>query len=169
MNKIQTVISSKFFKISFQIAIFCLAIILGNLWVTRELPQGKALDFQVQDLQGNFQRIEFNTGEPILLHFFATWCPICELENNSINSISKDYHVILIAMQSGDANAIKNYIKEHGITTTVYNDEQGKVSQLYRVKGVPTSFIIDNKATIRSSVVGYSSEIGLRLRLWWYD
>lgn len=139
------------------------------MWITRNLPQGKASAFIAKDLNGESHLIDFNNKQPILLHFFATWCPICELENNTINSISDDYQVILIAMQSGDASSVKSYQLEHQLKPTIYNDENGEISRLYRVQGVPTSFIIDDQTTIRSSVVGYTSEIGLRFRLWWYD
>ena len=71
-------------------------------------------------------------------------------------------------MQSGSSNEIAQYQAQHGLLPTIYNDESGAISNLYNVKGVPTSFIIDSDGVIRSSVVGFTTEIGLRLRLWWY-
>ncbi len=40
-------------------------------------------------------------NKPILLHFWATWCPTCKFEAPNIEKVSKDYEVITIAVQSG--------------------------------------------------------------------
>jgi alkyl hydroperoxide reductase subunit AhpC len=47
------------------------------------------------------------------------------------------------------------------------NDEDGWISEKWGVHAVPASFIIDRTGRIRFVEVGYTTEIGLRLRLWW--
>jgi thiol-disulfide isomerase/thioredoxin len=103
-------------------------------------------------------------GKPLLIHFWATWCSICKFEENSIQSISKDYNVITIAAWSDDTLA---YMQKQGLSFSVLEDADGVWATKYGVKAVPTSFIINQKGDIDFIESGYSSELGLRLRLWW--
>ncbi len=149
------------------LAFFIIVFVAANIWSTRNHPSGAAPSFNILDLNGTSHSFEFNNNsQPVLLHFFATWCPICELENDTLNSIAKDHQIIVIAMQSGHANDIKQYQQEHQLSMTIYNDETGRVSKLYNVTGVPTSFIINPQGDITSSTIGFASELGLRFRLW---
>jgi peroxiredoxin len=106
-------------------------------------------------------------GEPMLVHFWATWCPICALENSSIQSISEDYHVVTIAMQSGNEDELKRFMQQEGLSFPVIADEYGEISKQWSVRGVPASFIISPDGEIRFIEVGYTSGLGLRARLWW--
>lgn len=147
--------------------LFAAVFVAANLWSTRNHPDGFAPDFTLIDLNNSVKTFDFKQNEkPVLLHFFATWCPICELENGSLISLSEDHEVIMVAMQSGTASEIREYKESHLLTMPIYNDEQGDVSKLYKVTGVPTSFIINAQGEITSSTIGYASEIGLRFRLW---
>lgn len=146
---------------------FIIVFVAANIWATRNHLDGTAPAFSIQDLQGDTHLIEFNNNtKPLLLHFFATWCPICELENHTLNSLSDDYQLVVVAMQSGNADKVKQYQQEHQLKMTLYNDESGDISSLYKVTGVPTSFIINPEGKITSSTIGYASELGLRFRLW---
>jgi len=149
------------------VIIFVVIFVAANIWSTRHHPDGIAPAFSIQDLQGKTHRINFkDQKKPVLLHFFATWCPICKLENNTLNSLSKDFDLVVIVMQSGEASEIKQYQQQHQLKMTLYNDQTGRVSKLYKVNGVPTSFIINSQGIITSSTIGYASELGLRFRLW---
>lgn len=103
-------------------------------------------------------------GQPLLIHFWATWCSICKFEESSIQSISKDYNVITIAAWSDDTLA---YMQKQNLNFPVLEDVNGVWADKYGVKAVPTSFIINQKGEISFTESGYSSELGLRLRLWW--
>lgn len=105
-------------------------------------------------------------GKPLLIHFWASWCRICRFEQNSIDAISKDHPVITVAMQSGGNEEVARHLHEQGIGFTVINDEHGDLSHQFGVRVVPTTFIIDTSGKIRFVEVGYSSELGLRARLW---
>lgn len=147
--------------------LFIVVFSLANLWSTRNHPNGHAPAFSALDLNGKVHSFEFKQmNKPILLHFFATWCPICELENDSLNNLAENHDLIVIAMQSGKASEVKIYQQKHELSMTIYNDEMGIISKLYNVTGVPTSFIINEQGMITSSTIGYASELGLRFRLW---
>lgn len=107
--------------------------------------------------------------KPILIHFWASWCPICEIEAANIEKISKDYEVLTIAVQSGSNEDIQKYLDEHELSFRVVNDEDGFYSQKFNIKGFPTTLIYDKDKKLRFSEVGYTSTAGLLIRMSWVD
>ena len=103
-------------------------------------------------------------GKPLLIHFWATWCSICKFEEDSIQSISKDYNVLTIAAWSDDTLA---YMQKQGLDFPVLEDADGIWANRYGIKAVPATFIVNADGYIDFIESGYSSETGLRLRLWW--
>jgi thiol-disulfide isomerase/thioredoxin len=104
---------------------------------------------------------------PVLVHFWATWCSICRTEQSAIAAIAHDNpNVITLAMQSGSNEEIARYMKEQNIDFPVVNDLHGINSIAWGVHAVPASFIIAPDGRIHFVEVGYTTGIGLRLRLW---
>lgn len=110
---------------------------------------------------------EIDENRPLLINFWATWCPVCKLEESSIEKLSKDFQVITIATQSGSKKEIEEYLKNNQLNFKVVNDEDGLISQKFNIKAFPTTFIYDKNQNIKFTEVGYSSYFGLYLRLLW--
>ena len=106
-------------------------------------------------------------GKPVLVHFWATWCPVCKLENSNIDAIAKDHPVITIAYWPEGEKEIKEFMQNEKLTMPVIADMMGEWGKQYGIRGVPVSFILDPDGNIQFSEFGYTTEIGLRLRLWW--
>jgi len=137
-----------------------------NWWKTQDAPSGNLSEFGGELMDGSIFTIAQFAGKPVLFHFWATWCPICNLQKGSVQSISEDYPVISIASWSeGDAE-VKSYMLENQLTFPVVLDNSGELAQKFGLKGVPASFILDPSGEIEFVESGYSTEIGLRLRLW---
>ncbi len=136
-------------------------------WQQRDMVSGVAPDLQGITLAGQPYRLPVHPAKPVLVHFWATWCPICRTEQGSITSIAHDDpNVITIAMQSGKPEEVARYMREQGIVFPVVNDPDGSLSNAWGVHAVPASFIIAPDGQIRFVEVGYTTGIGLRLRLW---
>ena len=135
-------------------------------WQIRDLPAGRAPPLEGMLLNGDPITLAALRGQPVLVHFWATWCPVCKLEQASIATLALDHHVISIAMQSGSKAEVLDHLKRNGLTFPVINDPDAAQAQRWRVRAVPTSFIIDRAGGIRFIEVGYTTEVGLRLRLW---
>jgi len=110
---------------------------------------------------------QLDNNKPILVHFWATWCPTCKLEAGNIDLISKHYNVLTIAVNSGSNSDIQHYLKEHNYNYNVVNDKDGTLSQKFKIAAFPTTFIYDKKHRLKFSEVGYTSTLGLYLRLLW--
>lgn len=140
--------------------------LVAKAYSQRNLVKGMAPAIQATSLDGETITLGKYRGRPLLIHFWASWCPVCSLEENSINAISKDYDVISVAMQSGNAAQVAAHMQEKQLHFPTIVDEHGELAQQYGVRGVPSSFIVSPGGQIAYTEVGYTTEIGLRARLW---
>ena len=106
-------------------------------------------------------------GKPLLIHFWATWCPTCKAEADNIQRLSKYYNVVTFAVKSGNNDKLMNYMSDRGFDYRVINDEDGVWARSFKIDGYPTTFIYDTSGEISFSEVGYTSTLGLLLRMWW--
>ena len=150
-----------------QILLFVLLIAGIRFWQQRDMATGVAPVLQGVTLSGQPYILPAHPDRPVLVHFWATWCPVCRTEQSSIADIAHDYpNAITVAMQSGKSEAVANHMREQGIAFPVVNDPDGSIARAWGVHAVPVSFIIAPDGKIRFVEVGYTTGIGLRLRLW---
>ena len=109
----------------------------------------------------------FSNNKPVLIHIWATWCPTCKVEASNIQTISKSYDVITIAVKSGEYAEIQSWLNENSYDFNVVNDNTGLISSKFNIAAFPTTFIYDKDRNLIFSEVGYTSTLGLYLRMWW--
>ena len=154
-------------NISLHIVIVIFIYLAISTWQTRNATRGIAPNFTGNDLSNNVIMFNQYRGKPVLLHFWATWCPVCSLEHTTISRLSKDYQVLTIASWSGDSADVRQFMQQENLHYPVIVDADGSIAKTYGVQGVPSSFIISDTGEIKFIEQGYTTEIGLRLRLWW--
>jgi len=108
-------------------------------------------------------------GKPILVHFWATWCPTCKIEASNIQSISENYEVLTIAVNSGEAQEIKEYMNKNKFNFRVYNDSVSFFAKEFNIAAYPTTFIYNKDKNLIFSEVGFTSTLGLYFRMWIAD
>lgn len=147
---------------------------VGLFLLLRPLMQGDVIEGQAPVIKGqsitgkaiNLKQT-LQQGKPVLVHFWATWCPICEFSRDGVEAISEDYPVLNIATQSGDDAQLHAYAQQHDMNASlIVNDFDGKLMQQFGPKAVPAGFIIAPNGEIEFIEVGFTSAWGLRLRLW---
>ena len=106
-------------------------------------------------------------NKPILIHFWATWCPTCKLEASNIEFLSKHFEVVTIAVDSKDDVTVQKYLDEHEYTFKTVNDPHNQLSSQFKIVGLPTTFIYDKNKNLVFSDVGYSSTFSLYLKMLW--
>ena len=147
--------------------VLILVIVAGvQWWKGRPLASGEAPTLRGVTLEGQTLNLADYRGRPVLVHFWATWCPVCRLGNGAIDAIARDHQVVAVALQSGDAPEIRRYMAAEGLSFTVVSDETGALASPWGVPGVPATFILDANGRIAHATMGFSSEWGLRARLW---
>jgi thiol-disulfide isomerase/thioredoxin len=93
-------------------------------------------------------------GKKVILVFWATWCPHCYEELNTINESAASVEnkgVKIILVDIGEAQEdVKNYLDRRQIRLTCFVDVDSALLGTYRLIGVPTLVFIDEKGIIRS-------------------
>ena len=127
-----------------------------------QLPQ-----IEVQLVDGSTFSVE--KGKPLVIHFWATSCPACKLEAPNIETVSKEYDVLSISVNSGNDEKVKAYMEEHALSFKVFNDVKGAWATQFNLEVYPTTFIYDAKGKLRFTEVGYTTTAGLLARLEWIE
>jgi thiol-disulfide isomerase/thioredoxin len=117
--------------------IFAVVVAVG-WWRSAPLAHGDAPALNGQ-LAGSGESFDLGglRGQPALVHFWATWCPVCGLGNGTIDAIAEDYAVITVAMQSGGPNDIAGYMTNEGLSFPVIPDPHGELASRWGVRACP--------------------------------
>jgi peroxiredoxin len=128
-----------------------------------------AIDFTLEDLDGNEVTLSDYEGRPIVLNFWATWCPPCVAEMPTLdaayNGGEYDDLVILAVSVEESPATVERFMDREGLSLPVLLDSKGKVSGAYRVRGIPTTFFIDRDGVIVDIFSGSLSEKNLEKRI----
>lgn len=157
--------------LAFEALLLAVLVTAVSLWQARGLPEGTAPELAATDSAGRPVDLAGLTaaGQPALVVFWASWCPVCAAEADNLAAIARDRAVITVAMQSGNAAAVNQHLQEHGLNFAAIPDPDATIAGRWRIRGVPAHFVIDGNGRIRFRVVGYATEWGLRARLWWAE
>ncbi len=124
-----------------------------------------SLDFTVQDIDGNNVKLSDFYGKPIVLNFWASWCPPCKSEmpefNQVYNELAGDVQFLMINQTDGDRETIETgseYVKSQGFTFPVFYDTKLEAAYTYNVTAIPTTYFIDKEGYIISQVKGSMSK-----------
>lgn len=151
--------------------IFCAIFAAIQLWQARNAASGPAPEFSGQLLDGSNVDLAHwrarHAGQPVLLYFWAEWCPVCRSTAGNVTGIAGDHPVLSVAIQSGDTAAVAKTMSARGYAWPTLADPEAAILGRYGLHGVPALVVIDPNGNITSTQLGYTSEIGLRLRLWW--
>lgn len=133
--------------------------------------RGLISDVRAPDLQGHlatgsaYEGLSAEKG-PVLVYFWGSWCGICRAMQSTISAVASDHRVISVALRSGTPADVRRYQEEQGFNVPALADETGYWAEAYGVRGVPALFFVDSEGVVKSATTGFTSEAGIRLRLW---
>ena len=112
------------------------------------LPQTiEAPAFDLPDPDGNRYRLEDMQGKPIIVNFWATWCPPCRAEMPSMQRAWEelaDEGILLIAVNVGeDAETVRAFRDEVGVEFPLPLDTETEIAPRWPMRGLPTTFVVD--------------------------
>jgi cytochrome c biogenesis protein CcmG/thiol:disulfide interchange protein DsbE len=108
-------------------------------------------------------------GHPVVLNFWASWCPPCRAETAILQAAYlryKDRGVVFIGIdsQTDTWKGSREFLTQHGVTYPVGRDERGSVARAYRVTGLPTTYFIGADGRVQGVGVegGFTDADGAR-------
>ena len=149
--------------------------LVAQAWQTRKVPSGAAPDFAVTVTRADgsvatttlAEWRAAHPGEPVALHFWADWCPICRTEEHSITRLARDWPVMTVAMQSGNAEKVGQVLRKRALPWQAAVDARSEITRAHGFEAVPAFVVVDAAGQLRAPTVGYTTELGMRMRLWW--
>jgi peroxiredoxin len=117
-----------------------------------------APDFELVDLDDSAVALADFRGQVVLLNFWAVWCTYCRAEFPVLQAFyerhQNDGFVVLAINIQERKELVAEYVGETGLTFPVLLDRRGEVTARYRVRGLPTSFLVDREGRILEKHIG---------------
>jgi len=118
----------------------------------------EAPDFSVKDIGGKTHKLSDYRGRNVVVVFWATWCPACNLEIPHLielrNMLGEDKLEIL-SISNEEPGHLKHFAASKGINYTVASLGDSSLPEPFvNVTSIPTSFFIDPEGKIKFAAVG---------------
>jgi len=119
----------------------------------------KAPNFYLEDLKGKKLELKNFKGKVVFLNFWATWCGPCKEEMPSIEILyqqfkEKNFVFLTISVDYEGKKPVKEFIEKQRYTFPVLLDPKCEILDLYGVKGIPTTIIIDKNGKMVGKAIG---------------
>jgi len=165
MKKLMNIIPAAGLYIVFAISFYSSFALIGHgaeafePWPVEPLIGNSAPDFSLKDLKGRNVSLSSFSGKPVLLNFWASWCPYCRKERTHLDALHKDYSdknlVIISVSIDRSLETLKTFMEKNSAPFVILYDGQGRVASTFHVSGLPTSFLIDRNGIIKQKFTGF--------------
>ncbi|PPA87989.1 hypothetical protein C4A76_10980 [Brevibacillus laterosporus] len=138
----------------------------GSLSKEQEAPIGikkgeQAPDFELNTLEGQKVKLSTYRGQKVILNFWATWCPPCQIEMPDLQEFHQDYRqkgVVILGVNltatEKNMESVAGFVQQEGVTFPILLDVTREVAKRYQAISIPTSYFIDEQGIIRQKVIG---------------
>ncbi|KAB2825090.1 protein disulfide oxidoreductase [Aliivibrio finisterrensis] len=149
-------------KFTVFITLFSVAV---DYWRSQDMPSETPPKLSINTIDGEWVDItKMSYKEPVLVYFWATWCPVCTMVSPSVSWLANGHQVVSVAITSGDNNRLAQYMNYKDYDFPVINDSTGNIGREWGVTATPSIVIVKN-GEISSITTGVTTPIGLWLRL----
>jgi len=153
-------------------AVFIVLVLMAFSWWQNkgslEAAGQPAPDFVLSSLKGETYQLSDYEGRQVLVYFFAPWCHICRASAPNLNDLrevrrEQDVMIFMIAQSYESIAAIEDFVADLDLKVPVLIGHEQQM-QDYKIKGFPSYYVINEAGELASRSIGYSTELGMRLR-----
>jgi peroxiredoxin len=125
-----------------------------------------APDFLLRSLDGEVVRLSDLQGQPVIVNFWATWCPTCKAETPDLIGLYEEHRdagvqVLGVNLREADG-PVQGFVDDFGVSFPVLMDRNGQVAGTWRIggpnQGVPSTYFIDSKGVVQLVVFGFLTQ-----------
>jgi peroxiredoxin len=118
-----------------------------------------APDFTLKDTDGNSVKLSDLKGSVVVLDFWATWCGPCKQSLPLLNKVydqhkAKGLKVYTVDLKEA-VDLVKTTMKDRGYTMPCLLDTDAAVAKLYKVSGIPSTFLVGADGNIKWAEEGF--------------
>lgn len=131
-----------------------------------------AKDFTVIDVDGKEVSLSDFKGKPVVVNFWASWCPPCKVEMPYFNEVYKELgdevQFMMVDLVDGSRETVdtaKAFIKENGYEFPVFFDTDQNAAIAYGIYSIPTSIFIDAEGKVVRSITGTMTKADLLVEI----
>ncbi len=136
------------------------------------VPGGAAVpqfDLAQLDAAGNVSSASL-AGKPTAIYFWAPWCGVCDASSHNMSAVraavGDDANVLSVVLEYRSLDSARDFVRRNEATYPVLLGNDA-VRDAFAVTAFPTLYVLDSDGRVTSSAVGYTTELGIRARLWW--
>jgi len=129
--------------------------------VAQSFEEGDDKGLVLPGLGGETVALADFDGQPLLINFWATWCPPCVNEMPLLQQYAERYQddLVVLAINAGeDPTQVRDFISQHQLDLTILLDTDGEAINHFRVYGFPTTLFFDADGEMRSTHIGELDE-----------
>jgi thiol-disulfide isomerase/thioredoxin len=132
---------------------------------SQENKKTPAPDFTVFDAKGNEVKLSDFKGKPVVLNFWASWCPPCKGEmphfNKEYASVKDEVVFMMVDLVDGQRETQEKgqkYVQGQGFDLPVYFDNNQQAASAYGISSIPDTLFIDSDGNIVNAYQGAIDE-----------
>lgn len=146
------------------LVLMVVVIVAVDWWRSRDIPVGQLPQVPLYTLSGaTIDLHELSRERPLVVYFWATWCPVCPSVSPSIDWLDGSLPVVTVALRSGTDQQLARYMQQKAYSFTTIHDSTGQLAQQWGVNITPAVAIVKN-GEIVSFTAGFTAPPGIFVR-----
>lgn len=130
-----------------------------NMSFLKQEKRADAPGIFLKTLDGRNYSPERGAGKIVLINFWATWCQPCVREMPSIERLYRKYkargfEIVAVSLDQGGAEEVRAFAERLNLTFPIVLDPEHEAKALYKVRGLPTTYLVDRKGRVAGYGVG---------------